>query len=105
MQISNLNILFFLKFLLLAIFSKKNMTISTKSKKLSKKKLRKETANHRKIKKSLQHSDANTNLFRAIREIKEEWSNAGQVAKSEFKNLNNNYFYHLNQFLSNVRLK
>ena len=34
----------------------------------------------------------------AIREIKEEWSNAGQVPKSEFKNLNNNYFFHLNQF-------
>ena len=39
-----------------------------------------------------------TNLFRAIREIKEEWSNAGQVPKSDFKNLNNNYFFHLNQF-------
>ena len=43
-------------------------------------------------------ADINTNLFRAIREIKEEWSHAGQVPKSDFKNLNNNYFFHLNQF-------
>ena len=39
-----------------------------------------------------------TNLFKAIRTIKEDWKNAGQVAKSEFKILNNNYFHHLNQF-------
>lgn len=51
-----------------------------------------------KLKNLYTHSEPNTNLFRAIREIKEEWSNAGQVAKSEFKNLNNNYFYHLNNF-------
>ena len=44
------------------------------------------------------NSEAGTNLFKAIREIKEDWSNAGQVAKSEFKILNNNYFHHLNQF-------
>jgi hypothetical protein len=44
------------------------------------------------------HSEAGTNFFREIREIKEAWSNAGQVAKSEFKLLNNNYFHHLNQF-------
>lgn len=44
------------------------------------------------------NTEPNTNLFRAIREIKEEWANAGQVAKTEFKNLNHNYFYHLNQF-------
>lgn len=43
-------------------------------------------------------AEAGTNLFRSIREIKEEWSHAGQVPKSEFKNLNNNYFFHLNQF-------
>ena len=36
--------------------------------------------------------------FKAIREIKDAWKNAGQVAKSEFKILNNNYFHHLNQF-------
>lgn len=44
------------------------------------------------------NSEAGTNLFKSIREIKEEWSHAGQVAKSEFKILNNNYFHHLNQF-------
>ena len=44
------------------------------------------------------HTEAGTNLFKAIREIKEAWKNAGQVAKSEFKLLNNNYFHHLNQF-------
>lgn len=44
------------------------------------------------------NSEAGTNLFKAIREIKEAWSNAGQVAKTEFKNLNNNYFHHLKMF-------
>ena len=44
------------------------------------------------------NSEAGTNLFKSIRQIKEDWSNAGQVAKSEFKILNNNYFHHLNQF-------
>ncbi len=32
--------------------------------------------------------------------IKEEWASAGQVAKNEFRILNNNYFHHLNQFYS-----
>ncbi len=44
------------------------------------------------------NSEPGTNLFKSIREIKEDWSNAWQVAKSEFKILNNNYFHHLNQF-------
>lgn len=44
------------------------------------------------------NSEPGTNLFKSIREIKEDWTNAGQVAKSEFKILNNNYFHHLNQF-------
>lgn len=44
------------------------------------------------------NSEPGVNLFKSIREIKEEWSKAGQVAKSEFKILNNNYFHHLNQF-------
>jgi hypothetical protein len=43
-------------------------------------------------------SEPGTNLFKAIREVKEAWGNAGQVAKSEFKNLNNNYFHHLKMF-------
>ncbi len=44
------------------------------------------------------NSEPGINLFKEIREIKQEWGNAGQVAKSEFKILNNNYFHHLNQF-------
>ena len=44
------------------------------------------------------NSEAGTNLFKAIREVKEDWGNAGQVAKNEFKLLNNNYFFHLQQF-------
>jgi len=44
------------------------------------------------------NSEAGTNLFKSIREVKEAWGNAGQVAKSEFKNLNNNYFHHLKMF-------
>ena len=51
-----------------------------------------------KLKNLYTNTKPGTNLFRAIREIKEEWSNAGQVPKSDFKNLNNNYFFHLNQF-------
>ncbi|WP_333851985.1 DUF349 domain-containing protein [Epilithonimonas sp.] len=43
-------------------------------------------------------SEPGTNLFKAIREVKEAWGKAGQVAKSEFKNLNNNYFHHLKMF-------
>ena len=44
------------------------------------------------------NSEPGVNLFKSIREVKEDWSSAGQVAKSEFKILNNNYFHHLNQF-------
>ncbi|WP_417429548.1 DUF349 domain-containing protein [Halpernia sp.] len=44
------------------------------------------------------NSEVGTNLFKSIREIKEDWGNAGQVAKNEFKLLNNNYFFHLTQF-------
>lgn len=51
-----------------------------------------------KLKNLYLNTEPNINLFRAIREIKEEWANAGQVAKSEFKNLNHNYFHHLNSF-------
>ncbi len=51
-----------------------------------------------KLKNLYTNTEAGTNLFKAIREIKEAWKNAGQVAKSEFKLLNNNYFHHLNQF-------
>lgn len=51
-----------------------------------------------KLKNLYTHSTADTNLFKGIREIKEAWANAGQVAKNDFKILNNDYFHHLNQF-------
>lgn len=44
------------------------------------------------------NTEVGTNFFKEIRQIKQDWGNAGQVAKSEFKLLNNNYFHHLNQF-------
>ena len=50
------------------------------------------------------NSDSETNLFKEIRLIKEAWSNAGKVAKNEFKLLNNNYFYHLEQFYTLLNL-
>lgn len=50
------------------------------------------------------NSEPGTNLFKEIREIKQAWSSAGQVAKSEFKLLNNNYFHHLNQFYAMLDL-
>lgn len=43
-------------------------------------------------------STPETNLFKEIRKIKEDWMQAGQVAKKDFKILNSNYFFHLNQF-------
>ena len=63
----------------------------------------KKNLNHRqgiieRLKNLYTNSEPGINLFKSIREIKEEWSNSGQVAKSEFKILNNNYFHHLNQF-------
>lgn len=51
-----------------------------------------------KLKNLYTNPEPGVNLFKAIREIKDEWTNAGQVPKSEFKILNNNYFHHLNQF-------
>ncbi|MBS1549172.1 MAG: DUF349 domain-containing protein [Bacteroidetes bacterium] len=44
------------------------------------------------------NSEPGINLFKEIREIKKSWSEAGQVAKSDFTMLNNDYFHHLNQF-------
>ncbi|MHA6696231.1 DUF349 domain-containing protein [Chryseobacterium sp. A321] len=43
-------------------------------------------------------SEPGINLFHEIRSIKKDWNDAGQVAKSQFKLLNNDYYYHLNQF-------
>lgn len=51
-----------------------------------------------KLKNLYTNTEPGTNLFRAIRAIKEEWASAGKVSRAEFKLLNNNYLYHLNQF-------
>lgn len=51
-----------------------------------------------KLKTLYTNTEPGTNLFKAIREIKESWKNSGQIPKSDFKLLNNDYFYHLNQF-------
>ena len=51
-----------------------------------------------KLKNLYTNSEPGINLFKAIRDIKEEWTMAGQVPKQELKNINNNYFHHLNQF-------
>lgn len=50
------------------------------------------------------NTEVGTNLFKEIRGIKQDWSNAGQVAKAEFKILNNDYFHHLNQFYAMLDL-
>lgn len=50
------------------------------------------------------NAEPGTNLFKEIREIKQDWSNAGQVPKSEFRIINNDYFYHLNQFYAMLDL-
>ena len=50
------------------------------------------------LKKLNSAAEPGTNLFKEIREIKQAWSNAGQIAKADFKLLNNDYFFHLNQF-------
>ncbi|WP_124640773.1 DUF349 domain-containing protein [Amniculibacterium aquaticum] len=44
------------------------------------------------------NSEPGVNLFKEIREIKKMWTEAGQVSKSDFNTLNNDYFHHLNQF-------
>lgn len=80
------------------IFREKYDAFHQKQEAEQKENLEKRTQIIDKLKNLYTNSSASTNLFRAIREIKEEWSNAGQVPKTEFKNLNNNYFFHLNQF-------
>lgn len=50
------------------------------------------------LKKLYTQSTSKTNYFKEIRTIKEDWANCGQVSKTDYKNLNNNYFHHLNQF-------
>jgi len=83
---------------LIAVFREKNEEYSKKQEENHSKNLEERQNIIEKLKNLYTNTEAGTNLFKAIREIKEHWKNAGQVAKSEFKLLNNNYFHHLNQF-------
>ena len=83
---------------LINIFREKNEEYSKKQEESHSKNLEERQGIIEKLKNLYTNTEAGTNLFKAIREIKDEWKNAGQVAKSEFKLLNNNYFHHLNQF-------
>lgn len=83
---------------LIHIFREKQDTFNKKQDEEQKVNLEKRTQIIEKLKNLYTNTEPGTNLFKAIREIKEEWSAAGQVPKSEFKNLNNNYFHHLNGF-------
>jgi len=83
---------------LVSIFKEKLDAFNKNQEKEHQENLEKRNQIIEKLKNLYINTEPNTNLFRAIREIKEEWANAGSVAKSEFKNLNHNYFHHLNQF-------
>ena len=83
---------------LVSIFKEKLDAFNKNQEKEHQENLEKRNQIIEKLKNLYINTEPNTNLFRAIREIKEEWANAGAVAKSEFKNLNQNYFHHLNQF-------
>ena len=83
---------------LVSIFKEKLDAFNKNQEKEHQENLEKRNQIIEKLKNLYINTEPNTNLFRAIREIKEEWANAGAVAKSEFKNLNHNYFHHLNQF-------
>ncbi len=83
---------------LINIFKEKNDHFQKNQEEEQKKNLDQRQGIIERLKNLYTNSEPGINLFKSIREIKEEWSNAGQVAKSEFKILNNNYFHHLNQF-------
>lgn len=83
---------------LINIFKEKHDHFQKNQEEEQKKNLEQRQSIIERLKNLYTNSEPGVNLFKSIREIKEEWSNAGQVAKSEFKILNNNYFHHLNQF-------
>lgn len=83
---------------LVHVFHEKNEEYTKKQEENHSKNLEERQGIIENLKNLYTNTEAGTNLFKAIRVIKEEWKNAGQVAKSEFKILNNNYFHHLNQF-------
>ena len=80
------------------IFKEKHDQFQKKQEEEQKKNLEQRQSIIERLKNLYTNSEPGVNLFKSIREIKEDWSNSGQVAKSEFKILNNNYFHHLNQF-------
>ena len=83
---------------LIHLFREKNEEFSKKQEANHSKNLEERQGIIETLKTLYTNTEPGTNLFKAIRIIKENWKNAGQVAKSEFKILNNNYFHHLNQF-------
>ncbi|WP_084466326.1 DUF349 domain-containing protein [Kaistella palustris] len=83
---------------LINIFREKNDAYTKKQEENHGKNLEERQTIIENLKNLYTNTEPGTNLFKAIRAIKEDWKNAGQVAKSEFKLLNNNYFHHLNQF-------
>ena len=83
---------------LISIFKEKNDLYQKNQEAESEKNLEIRKQIIEKLKNLYTNSEPGTNLFKAIREIKEEWKNSGQVAKTEFRILNNDYFHHLNQF-------
>ncbi|CAA7196169.1 hypothetical protein CHRY9293_02295 [Chryseobacterium potabilaquae] len=83
---------------LINIFREKHDIYQKKQEEEQKKNLEYRQSIIEKLKNLYTNSEPGINLFKVIREIKEDWSKAGQVPKSEFKILNNNYFHHLNQF-------
>ncbi len=83
---------------LITLFREKHDAFTKKQEENNAKHLQERQQIIEKLKNLYTNTEPGTNLFKAIREIKEDWKNAGQVAKSEFKLLNNNYFHHLNQF-------
>ncbi|MBB4808168.1 hypothetical protein HNP38_003508 [Chryseobacterium defluvii] len=83
---------------LINIFREKHDSFQKKLEEEQKKNLEHRQSIIERLKNLYTNSEPGTNLFKSIREIKEDWSKAGQVPKSEFRILNNNYFHHLNQF-------
>ncbi len=83
---------------LCAIFREKNSIYSREQEELFKDNLEARQAIIERLKNIYTSNEPGLNLFHEIRAIKKDWTEAGQVAKSQFKLLNNNYYHHLNQF-------
>lgn len=81
-----------------SIFKEKHAEWVKKQEKQFEENLEKRQAIIERLKNLYTASEPGINLFHEIRAIKKDWNEAGQVAKSQFKLLNNDYYYHLNQF-------